>query len=79
MKSQDNGKNGDPFKKLINVVCKSKVCYFVLVWHYQIFVMNFVLGNKKVWLFLIVNFGVFELGIKTRGYLKSEGLEMELA
>lgn len=31
MKSQGNGKNGDPFKKPINVVCKLKVCYFVLV------------------------------------------------
>jgi hypothetical protein len=40
MKSQGNGKNGDPFKKPINVVCKLKVCYFVLISHYQIFVMN---------------------------------------
>lgn len=31
MKSQGNGKNGDPFKKPIYLVCKLKVCYFVLV------------------------------------------------
>jgi hypothetical protein len=40
---------------------------------------EYFLGNKKVWLFLIVNFGALDLGIKTRGYLKSEGMKMELA